>query len=184
MPVNLLRTSLGPIRMCKAREDELLVVMDVLNQAAAWLKRQGILQWPVPMPQSVQDYMAAGIQRGDTYLGWLDPRDARSGEKRQAVVTLRFESYDEYLWPLDPSGGLYLHSLAVSELAHGHRVGAAVLEWALRQAAAAGRDCLRLDCLASNQRLCRYYINQGFIARGPVTFMGYRAMRFEKKAGG
>src|SRR5437764_251323 len=45
--------------------EELDAVVEVLSEAAAWLRSRGIEQWPSPFPA---DWVAPSIERGETYL--------------------------------------------------------------------------------------------------------------------
>ena len=63
---------------------------------------------------------------------------------------------------------------------HGRGIGAAILEWAMSEVRHRGRQCLRLDCLAGNAHLRRYYEEQGFILQGRVADRDYAAALYEK----
>ena len=62
----------------------------------------------------------------------------------------------------------------------GRGLGAQLLAWALAEAAARGRALLRLDCVASNDFLRRYYAAAGFRERGEVALGELRLTRFER----
>jgi hypothetical protein len=47
-----------------------------------------------------------------------------------------------------------------------------LLDWVSQVAREEGRDAVRLDCVAGNDRLCGYYERLGFRARGTVTVGG------------
>jgi ribosomal protein S18 acetylase RimI-like enzyme len=65
------------------------------------------------------------------------------------------------------------------------RVGERLLEWAVDKIAAEGRRFARLDAMASNAALCRYYEQHGFQPRGTATLFGgmYSARLFEREVG-
>ncbi len=69
----------------------------------------------------------------------------------------------------------YLHRMAVRRHAAG--IGAAVLSWAAGLARQHGCQALRLDCVASNDRLRAYYERTGFAYRGDVTVGGAPGQR-------
>jgi hypothetical protein len=56
-------------------------------------------------------------------------------------------------------------------------LGAAILAWAADAARRHGRTALRLDCVASNDRLRAYYEAAGFVHRGDVTVAGAPGQR-------
>ena len=59
-------------------------------------------------------------------------------------------------WPVEDRAG-YVRDLMIHPRLRGHHVGALVLRWAEKYAAGLGLQRVRLDCLSSNDRLCRYY---------------------------
>ena len=62
-----------------------------------------------------------------------------------------------------------MHKLAVRRDRAGRGIGAAVVEWANAEAAEAGREFLRLDCLCDNPRIRDYYEDLGFEHRGDLV---------------
>lgn len=148
------------------------MVMEVLSEAAAWLQEKGIDQWPSPPNEHWQRRMAAAIGRGEVHLVSVD---------RKPVGIVRLTWSDPY-WP-DDGLAVYVHSMAIRREMHGRRIGEAILAWAEAKAGEEGRQLLRLDCLAGNQRLRRYYREQGFGYRGEHTDRDYSAALFEKEVG-
>jgi ribosomal protein S18 acetylase RimI-like enzyme len=106
----------------------------------------------------------------------------------EVVGVFQLLESDEEVWPgAAPEDGLYLHSLAVRRSVAGHGVAEMLLAWARVATAARGRLELRLDCWAGNERLRRYYAEQGFHYRGDVTVTSedgrtYACSRFAKRA--
>jgi len=152
-----------------ARQDDMSLVMEILAEAAAWLKEKGIDQWPSPPNEHWQRRMAEAIQREEVYtVGIVNNR----------FGIVRFTWSDPY-WPDDNLAG-YMHSMAVRPALQGQNVGGLILFWAMMKAKRAGKEYLRLDCLAGNGRLRRYYENQGFSHRGEVVDHDYIAALYEK----
>ena len=57
-----------------------------------------------------------------------------------------------------------------------------MLEWAIDLVAARGRRYARLDCMASNVALCRYYNDRGFTPIGTAMPPGNWTLRlFERE---
>lgn len=152
-----------------ARPEDLPLVMEILAEAAAWLKQKGIDQWPSPPNEHWQRRMAAAIQQDEMYTVGNTPN-------RFGIV--RFTWSDPY-WPDDNLAG-YVHSMAIRPAMQGKNVGGAILSWVAMMAQQQGRQFLRLDCLASNGRLRRYYEEQGFTYRGEVQDHDYMAALYEK----
>ncbi len=154
-----------------AQPNDLPLIMEILAEAAAWLKRKGIDQWPSPPNKHWQRRMAEAIQREEVYT---------VGIVKNRFGIVRFTWADPY-WPDDNLAG-YLHSMAVRSDMHGQNLGGLILFWAMMKTKQAGKQSLRLDCLAGNGRLRRYYENQGFSYRGEVADHDYIAALYEKTA--
>jgi GNAT superfamily N-acetyltransferase len=154
------------VKLRQARPDEVDVVLDVLANAAAWLRRRGVPQWP---DRFERDWVMPAIERGETWLAELDA---------QIVGSLVVQWDDPLFWAGYPSDSGYLHRLAVRR--HGDALGARLLLWAERHAAAEGKQHLRLDCVASNQSLRAYYERAGYEHLGDVTVDEFTQSRYEK----
>jgi ribosomal protein S18 acetylase RimI-like enzyme len=133
------------------------VVASLLDEATVWVGERGYEQWPLPFPHAE---IAAAIDRGEVYVAELDGDAA-------ATVTLLWD--DRLYWPDAPPDAAYVHKLAVSRACAGRRIGQAMVEWADRTAAQAGRDFLRLDCLRDNPGIRAYYERLGFEHRGDLV---------------
>ena len=151
-----------------AQRDELPLVMEILAEAAAWLKQKGIDQWPSPPNEHWWRRMGAAIDRGEVYTAGFD-------KVRIGIVRLTWT--DPY-WPDDDLAG-YVHSVAIRTAMHGQGVGSSILSWAALKVRQRGKRFLRLDCLARNRRLRRYYEDHGFVCRGEVTDRDYIAALYE-----
>ncbi len=159
------------ITLQQAQPEELNLVMDILEDAARWLDSRGIKQWPFPLPESEWRAMARHISTGEVYL-------ARRPDGR-AVGTLRFKWSDPKLWHDESGVAGYVHDFAIHDTVRGCGIGAAMLEWAKAHVHARGKEFLRLDCLADNAALNRYYLNVGLQYRGRVQDGNYAASLFE-----
>lgn len=155
-----------------ARPKDLPLVMEILAEAAAWLKQKGINQWPSPPNEHWQRRMAEAIQREEVYT---------VGIVKNRFGIVRFTWADPY-WPDDNLAG-YVHSIAVRSEIHGQNLGGLILFWAMMKTKQEGRQFLRLDCLAGNGRLRRYYEDQGFSYQGEVIDQDYVAALYEKEIG-
>jgi hypothetical protein len=153
-----------------ARPDDLPLVMEILAEAAAWLKEKGIDQWPSPPNEHWQRRMAEAIQREELHT---------VGIVKNRFGIVRFTWADPY-WPDDDLAG-YIHSMAVRSNMHGQHLGGLILFWAMMKTKQEGRQFLRLDCLAGNGRLRRYYEGRGFSYRGEVNDRDYTAALYEKE---
>jgi len=144
------------LRIRRARPGDLDQVLDLLRQATTWLASRGLDQWQDAEPELRRDRVSAGITAGTV---WIVERDDRP------VATITIDATaDPELWhdSTDPDNALYVHRMIVTRNEAGHQLGAALLDFAARQATAAGRTWLRLDAWATNTKLHDYYRGQGF----------------------
>ncbi|MEX2208654.1 MAG: GNAT family N-acetyltransferase [Myxococcota bacterium] len=153
-----------------ARPDDADSVYRLLNDAAVWLEARGIEQWkPGALPRAV---VSGGIRAARVFV--VRASDA-------LIATLQLEDSDPATWGADAGDALYLHRLCVARTHAGDGLGLRLLDWAAATARARGRRLLRLDCVASNDALRRYYARAGFAERGEVD-VGVRLARFERVA--
>jgi GNAT superfamily N-acetyltransferase len=150
-----------------ARADEIDVVLDVLADAAAWLRARGIDQWP---DRFERGWVMPAIEQGETWLA------ERGGD---VVGTLVVQWEDPMFWAGYPNDAGYLHRLAVRR--RGTGLGAELLGWAERHAAEAGKLFLRLDCVAWNEPLRAYYERVGYEHVGEVSIGPYTQARYQKR---
>ncbi len=155
------------VRMCQAQD--VAAVAALLDEATVWVGERGYEQWLLPFPE---EEIAAAIERGEVYVAELDG-DA------VATVTLLWD--DPMYWPDKPADAAYVHKLAVSRACAGQRIGQAIVEWADRMAAAAGRDFLRLDCLRDNPGIRAYYERLGFEHCGDLSVNGRAMSIYERR---
>jgi ribosomal protein S18 acetylase RimI-like enzyme len=160
------------IGIVPATADDVDEVLDVLAEAAAWLRERGIEQWPSRFPRA---QIVESIGRGETYL-------VHEGDSTVATFALQWE--DPLFWGDRPPDGGYVHRVAVVRAFAGRGLGARIVDWAAEQVAARGRRYLRLDCMAENGRLRRYYEELGFEHRGDVERGTWGASLYERAVRG
>ncbi len=159
------------LEVVAAREDDVDEIVDILSEAARWLLARGIEQWPDPFPRHRVERLVEG---GEFYLGRIDGN---------VVGTLALLWRDPVFWGERPSDAGYVHALAVRRAYAGRGLGVRLLRWADQQVVDAGREYLRLDCLAANDCLCRYYESQGFVFRGEAEVEDITARLYERRCG-
>jgi ribosomal protein S18 acetylase RimI-like enzyme len=145
-------------------------VMQIIGQAAAWLKEKGIDQWPSPPNEHWQRRTAEQVNQGEFYLAY---------ERQKPIGTFRLTWRDAY-WVDDGLAG-YLHRLAIRDGKHRQGLGDVMLEWAIGAIKRRGRQYVRLDTPADNGRLRRYYESRGFTYRGQIADHDYLGALFEKE---
>ena len=116
-------------------------------------------------PVSSRDQTLRGIARlrGDLevsglFLAWIGDT---------AVVTFSLLEQDVMYWPDAADDALYLHRFARRRNAAG--TGRRAIDWMVAETRRRGREYLRLDCVAENPGICRYYESTGFITVGETV---------------
>jgi GNAT superfamily N-acetyltransferase len=145
------------LRVELAAPDQLPIVIDLLEEAAARTSSQGLQQWAVGVFRADPSRAA----RGEVYLAWVAD---------QAVGTFALVPTDPEIWPEANDDARYLHRLTVSRSWSGHQIGQQLLAWAEARVAQAGIAILRLDCPADSLVLPAYYERAGFEPRGEIMF--------------
>lgn len=134
-------------------------MLELLDDAARWLKQRGINQWPARFSGAEGwriNRIRAYLDRGHTWLVHTTGTP---------VATFTLSSADpDYAdgWPDGPDTGLYLYRMAVSRTRAGHHIGGHLLNWASVRAHTLGYRWLRLDCHRENHSLQTYYQAHGF----------------------
>jgi GNAT superfamily N-acetyltransferase len=159
----------GVLEVRRAGRDDVDEIVDVLSEAARWLIARGIRQWPDPFPR---ERVAALVERGDFYL-------ARLGGATVGTLALMWS--DPTFWGERPPDAGYVHALAMRRAWAGRGLGGRLLDWAAERVAVAGREYLRLDCLAGNAELRRYYERRGFEPRGDVAVDDFTSALYERR---
>jgi GNAT superfamily N-acetyltransferase len=157
------------VNVRRAHHEDADTVAGLLDEATVWVNGLGFSQWPLPFPR---DELAGAIDRGEVYVV-----EAEDGE---AVGTVTILLDDPLYWPDSPPDALYVHKFAVRRDRAGRGIGAAIVEWANAEAAEAGRDFLRLDCLGDNPGIRDYYEELGFEHCGDLVLDGLNMSLYER----
>jgi GNAT superfamily N-acetyltransferase len=156
------------LELSVAHVSEMAQVLDILNRAASWLTSRGIEQWPQAFTEAMVE---PALRAGETWL-------ARQGSDPVGTVTL---SWTDGAWPEAVEDAGYVHRLAVRD--RGAGLGERLLAWAGQRVAARGRSHLRLDCVATNEELRRYYERLRFSYCGDVELFGSPGQRLSEGTG-
>jgi len=147
----------GPWRVTPATSIDVAAVVGVLEDASRWLRKRGVAQWP---HNFAPELVLPAIEADQTWLVHAD---------EEVVGTLTVD-HDDPAWSDQPANAAYVHRMAVTR--HGAALGTWLLAWVGDQAHTAGREAIRLDCVADNTGLCAYYERHGFRWRGDVRVGG------------
>jgi GNAT superfamily N-acetyltransferase len=152
-----------------AEPDDLPVVLEILAETAVWLQAKGFDPWPLPPADTREQQMASAMARDELYTVGIV-------KNRFGVVCF---TWNDPHW-LDDNLAGYVPLMAVRSEMHGQNLGGLILFWAMMKAKRENKQFLRLDCLAGNGRLRRYYEEQGFTYRGQRTDQDYVAALYGK----
>ncbi|HEX9374774.1 MAG TPA: GNAT family N-acetyltransferase [Actinomycetota bacterium] len=177
-PVERTGTAAGAVEVRPATAHELDTAADILEDALRWAARRGFESWPAGTFHD-PDGWGRRVLRQALEVDALFLVE-RSGE---AVATLSLLPSDERFWPEAEPDGLYLHRFAVRRSASGTGIGAAAMAWCEEEVRRRGRRFLRLDCVADNPGIRRYYEEAGFEHRGDVVVDELRFSLYEKRVG-
>lgn len=140
--------------------DDAEAIHALRDALARWQGTLGIAQWmpgEIPLPQFEKQ-----VKQGDWWV--LD-------EPGAIVAAVRVTYDDPAIWSnSDGTDAGYIHGLMVSRARAGEGLGAAVLREAEGIVLSSGRRVARLDCVASNGVLRRYYEGLGYQLVGERTF--------------
>ncbi|MFJ5722962.1 GNAT family N-acetyltransferase [Streptomyces sp. NPDC093149] len=142
-----------------ADEADLATLVRLRDDAARWMIAQGNTgQW---QPGELdEDHFRRIMATGEVWLAEAEGRTAGAWELWWA---------DEEAWGPQPPVAGYVHRLMVDRSTARPGTGRLLLRAAEHRVAAAGREYVRLDCLAGNVRLNTYYSDDGYRLVGHKT---------------
>lgn len=157
--------------------DQIHISASILDGAAVWAEAQGRASWPPGWfvgPDSVGiSRLRHDVESNSLHLVWIGDEPA---------ATFSLPTVDTRFWPDAGDDALYLHRFGVRR--HGAGIGRRAVEWMVGEARRRGRPYLRLDCLADNLEIRRYYEACGFLERGETTIDGIRFSLYEMPVAG
>ncbi len=93
------------------------------------------------------------------------------------TLSERQSEWDRHIFGEDmPRNSIYLHRLAVVPKYMGKGIGKEIVNW-IEENCSIDKEYLLLDCVASNERLNRFYIENGFDYLGETD----RHSKYQKK---
>ena len=145
-----------------ARNTEVKRVTQLLKDAAAWLKSEGINQWSYLLSGGEDDEIERAILKEETYVAEYE------GKLLGTFTISPVQSeWDFDLWGQVEGDSLYLHRLAVHMEYRGLGMGKEMIRWIERQFAGQ-YTYLRLDCVANNRKLNQFYLDNEFLFVGSI----------------
>ncbi len=140
----------------KANSDELPKVLNLYQTTAQWFLSQNINQWTqwlVPTDDLVF-WLKEGIKNEEFWFA--------EDENIETKGMFRLLYEDEDYWGKQDIEAGYVHSLITLREFSGEKIGEKMLQFVENELIRKNIFLFRLDCVASNEKLCNYYISKGF----------------------
>jgi len=151
-------------------------IKELLLKTARWLQSQGYGQWSGLLRGEDSHRTEQAVERGNVFV-------LKNSEDIAAMVILLRQpsDWDIGLWGEEGSErAVYVHRLAINRDYAGQKLGAKMLDWASEGIRFAGKDRIRLDCIASNAALNAFYRRMGYAYAGESANGDGSFSKFEK----
>jgi GNAT superfamily N-acetyltransferase len=152
----------------RAGPADVAAIHDLRVAAELWLADRGISQWTVGRLSRAA--IGGQVAHGEWHV---------AGDAGPIAGAFRLLWSDPDVWP-DHVRAVYVHALMTDRERPGEAVGAQMLDWAAQTGLRAGANALRLDCVAGNARLRRYYTDLGFRESGSSLAYAVEHVRMQK----
>jgi GNAT superfamily N-acetyltransferase len=161
----------------KAEPGEIDAALELLKEAAVWLRGQGVDYWQnwIAPAEKHADWIREGFDRNEFFFAYA--RD-------DLVGMYRLQDADELFWGKRDDRSAYLHSFTTKRDRHGKGTGRQILRDIESRLREQGFEYLRLDCGKKTAGLCRYYEENGFRKVGEKAIDGEELVLFEKRLTG
>ena len=146
------------LKFRQAHPEQIPEVLELFRTTSEKLRKKGLSQWSYwadPPPDKIE-WVRSGFEKGEFYYVL--------SEENEWLGIFRLLETDTLYWDAKglEKGVRYIHSLVVTPENSGLGIGSLVLEKLLKTLEKESVEKLRLDCDASNKRLCQYYTDHGF----------------------
>jgi GNAT superfamily N-acetyltransferase len=170
----------GAISISQAREDDLLPILNLFDEAVVWLNLRGMeKQWG-------NKPFSASPQIHERFKGWINQETLFAAHLNDHIIgSLALNpvapAYIANRWERFPSSAFYLEAFVTSRALTGKNIGRTLLRWAEQYTLRSGRMTIWLDCWGENAPLVRYYQQMGFVPRDEFMVNEWRGRLFEKQ---
>lgn len=157
----------------QAQREELPIALEMLKEAALWLKGKGINYWQDWIDPKVQyiNWIKQGFDNDQFYFFY-------SGSKLSGMLRLQYQ--DEIFWGKQKDNAGYIHSFTTRRDMAGAGFGHIMLNKVQDLLNNEGIKIMRLDCGKNYEKLCKYYESEGFINVGETEIFEEELSLFEK----
>ena len=171
-------TRINDWRIREATPGDLPAVLQLYDEAVAWLNAQGITEQWGTTPVSERPHLVEEISE------FLNYGMVAEEVEIQGFIAVNFNTPDyfpSYAEQPTMMGGGYVHTLVARRTPAARGVGADLLRWAEQHTQKQGKRYLRLNCWAGNPKLVAYYESRGFVRGGEVACENWWGQLLEKR---
>ena len=146
------------VEIKRIESEDLSDLSSVLIDTVTWLNQEMISQWSLDSisPEKLLEAYA----KDEIHIGYLADRP---------VCSVVIQQKDDIFWQgSNHDDALYLHKLAVINECRGTGLAETLVNLVCQRASELGRYYVRLDCRANRDKLCQFYIKQGFKHQGDI----------------
>lgn len=149
-------------------EDE-ETVRELNLQTARWLNSIGSTQWGEMLHGKDKHKLARAIEHGEVFAFRQEGEDELAGS---VILQQHPSDWDKGLWGEESTSAgnaVYLHRLVVNRQNSGKGLGAEIVSWTENGIRFTGKDRIRLDCIANNEKLNLFYKRCGYTYKGETN---------------
>ncbi|MGW9529682.1 GNAT family N-acetyltransferase [Paenibacillus terrae] len=166
------------LRAFQAGAEDQEQVQELILETARWLHSKGSTQWGNLLKGKDDHNLGGAISRGEVIIFRTSEGHLLAGSM---ILQQQPSLWDRKLWGLneadsEPGTAVYLHRLVVDRHNTGKGLGRELVQWIEKGIRFTGKDRIRLDCIAGNDKLSQFYRQCGYTYIGETG--GYNI--FEK----
>jgi len=152
--------------MVKAEKKHFDIILEILLDAAQWLRSQGLQQWGHFLDGYGRDDIANSLNNGTVYL--LVKKDHVVGT---VTIQLTPDEWDHYIWgDVDLEQSIFIHRLALARSEAGRGLGKTILQWIETEIdLPVPKKFIKLDCVGDNPKLNQFYLRNGYRFMGNAS---------------
>ncbi|TKH40102.1 GNAT family N-acetyltransferase [Paenibacillus polymyxa] len=162
----------------QASAEDQAEVHELILKTARWLHSKGSTQWGKLLKGEDDHNLGGAIARGEVVIFRTSVDHRLAGA---VILQQQPSAWDSRMWGLEETDSeegtsVYLHRLVVDRDNSGKGLGRELMQWIEQGIRFAGKDRIRLDCIAGNDKLSGFYKQCGYTYMGETN--GYNT--FEK----
>lgn len=158
-----------------ANEEDIGKVLQLLKNAAFWLKEKGVNQWEYLRNGGENEEIIQDILAGTTFL----VNDSKGELAATFNLSPKQNSWDIAMWGDRDDNAYYLHRLAVGKGYHNSQLGKKLIRW-IDTTNLLNDGYIRLDCVGDNKVLNRFYTEAGYTFAGHTGEGDDKFCKYEK----